>query len=840
MGGGLRVAAQNPVPDAQRTAGGQVLRVAVYESPPLAFRDGGGQWQGIYPDLLREIAAREKWELEWRTCVWVECLALVTSGDVDLLTAIAYSDERARYMAFNQQTVLANWGQVYARPGLGIESLLDLQGKMLVGTAQDTHWIALREALDRMDVTYYRVEVADFDGVLAALSKGQADAGIVSRLFALDHADAYMVEGTPIIINPISLRFAAPLVASADLLETLDRQLEELKAEDGSPYYRALQRYMPDAIVPTPPGWLLPVGIVAGVLVCGAGCAALWSGRQARRRGRELVGSAQALALEAAQREKAQDALEEREAYYRLIFEHLSDVVCIMDGDLRILDISPAVETMLGYTPEELVGCSAEELIPEEELAMVVEHARRVLANVPRAATVYPLIARDGSIHHAEVAAAPLSQGKGGTVMVLVARDITARMLADERLRQTRAQLVQAHKMESIALLAGGIAHDFNNMLTSIMGNIELALLDVEIEDATQLRADLIEAQRSAERAADLTRQLLLFSHRQALEMMPTSLGRVVQDMLRMLARLIGEDIQIAADIGSDLPPILGDTGQLQQVLMNLCLNARDAMPEGGALTIQVDQVTLSEEDASRVLHAQAGQYARLSVTDTGMGMTPEVRERIFEPFYTTKAPGLGTGLGLSVSYAVVQDHGGWINVYSEPGQGTTFRVYLPVLAGDDDTPSKRQGASQDALAAGAGRGERILLVEDEDDVRRFALAALASNGYEVYIAGDAFEALRLAEQHAGQLDLLFSDVILPDQTGIELAAALRARWPGLPILLASGYADQRSHSGVVQKEGYPYIQKPYRLAQLLMAVRQALDGSAGEPDAATPITRAD
>ncbi len=825
-GEALRVAAESH-PDVAHNPSPQVVRVGVYDNPPLIYQDDEGAWQGIYADILREVAAQESWQLEWHRCSWTDCLVAVSNGDLDLLAAIAYTDDRAQRMAFGQQTVLANWGQVYAQAGAKIESLLDLEGKTLVGMAQDIHWITLREMLALMDVHHEFIEVEDFQDVLDALDAGRADAGIVSRAFGLFNVHQGQIKITPIIIDPIALRFAAPPGDPAGLLADLDRHLEEMKSQPGSVYHRALERNMPDVVVTTSPRWLLPVSIVAGVLLCAVGWGAYWASRQARRRGLELAGSTEALALETTQREEAQLALEESETRYRLIFEHLSDIVCVLDPRLGILTVSPSVKPTLGYAPSELVGRSMLEFLHPSVAARAQEAAGLVLAGETLGAETYPLTARDGSPRYAEVVAAPLVQPGEELRIILVARDITARLEAEEHLRQTRAQLVQAHKMESIALLAGGVAHDFNNMLTAILGHLELALLGAE--QGTTLYDDLIEARRSVERATGLTRQLLLFSHQHNLEMTPTDLGQATQDMLRMLSRLIGEDIAIAAEVAPDLPPVLADAGQLQQVLMNLCLNARDAMPNGGTLSIQVDEVSLDADDAMRVVSARPGRFVRLSVTDTGVGIPDDIIERIFEPFFTTKAPGHGTGLGLSVSYAVVQDHGGWIDVYSEPGHGTTFRVYVPVPGEAEEPRGGTRGDAQQAQTLAPGHGERILLVEDEENVRRFALAALSSHGYDVCTAHDVSAALELAERYAGALDLVFSDVILPDRTGIELAAELRAKWPGLPILLASGYADRRSGWGAAEEAGYRYIPKPYGLAQLLAAVQQTLLDGADE-----------
>ncbi len=813
-------AAQGPAPEAQSTAAGRIVRVGAYNYPPLLFQDAEEEWQGVYPDILRHVASQEGWELEWHPCSWTDCLQGTADGQLDLLTAIAYSDERATLMAFSQETVLANWGQVYASPGERIETLLDLENQVVVGMAQDSHWIALQDMLERMEIPFYRIEVADYQSVFDALEIGMADAGIVSRCFGEAREHDHRVVRTPIIINPIPLRFAAPLGDPDGLLATLDERLVHLKGQTNSIYYQSLAHHMPEAVVTNVPGWLAPLSMAVIALLAGMGGAALWSSQQARHRARELDDTTEALARESGDRQQAELALQESEARYQLVFEHLSDVVCLVDTDMHILDISPSAQEVFGYSPDELVGQPVERFFPQDAWSQVLEDVQLVLAGIDKTATIYPLIASDGSIRYGEMVAAPLPQENGREALLVVIRDVTARVQAEEHLRQTQAQLVQAHKLESVALLAGGIAHDFNNMLTAIIGYLDLAMLDTPKD--SQLYADVMEARHSAERATALTRQLLLFSHQQPMEMHPIDPGQTVQEILNMLERLIGEDIQIVTDLCADPPQIMGDAGQLQQVLMNLCLNARDAMPEGGTLTIRVDQVSLNKQETSQIAQARPGRFVRLSVTDTGIGMSAEVQERIFEPFYTTKPAGQGTGLGLSVSYAIVQDHKGWINVYSEPGRGTTFRVYLPALQMDEAQDD--QGATSDALAPLRGHGERILLVEDDNGVRQFATAALTSHGYQVLAAENAAEALQLAEVYGGRFDLVFSDLILPDRTGLALVRELKDRWPNVAILLSSGYGTDQTHWPAILSQEILFVTKPYQLADLIASVRQALD----------------
>jgi CheY-like chemotaxis protein len=347
------------------------------------------------------------------------------------------------------------------------------------------------------------------------------------------------------------------------------------------------------------------------------------------------------------------------------------------------------------------------------------------------------------------------------------------------------------------------------------------------MEPDNPYRDDVQEIDRAARRAADLTRQLLAFGRKQMIETRLVDLNALIEGTQKMLVRVIGEDIKLELNLEPNIDPVRVDHGQIEQVLVNLAVNARDAMPGGGRLTIATRSIVLLKEDDLFADEQRHGRFVLLDVTDTGVGMTPEVRERIFEPFFTTKGPGRGTGLGLSVVYGIVRQHDGMIHVYSEPGHGTNFRIYLPV---GDETATTRDVAQ---LPAGEpkgpprGRNERIRLVEDEQGVRDFAISVLRQYGYRPIAAENAAEATRMFEELNGQVDLLFTDVVLPDQTGLDLAAALRARRPDLRLLLTSGYMDEKSRWPIIRERGYPFLQKPYPLHSLLTTVRRVLDAPA-------------
>ena len=380
-----------------------------------------------------------------------------------------------------------------------------------------------------------------------------------------------------------------------------------------------------------------------------------------------------------------------------------------------------------------------------------------------------------------------------------------------------QAQLLQAQKMDSIGTLAGGVAHDFNNLLTVIVGHSDFAMSVLEKDH--RAFPSLREIHRASMRAADLTHQLLLFGRRQPMELVPLNLNATIEGLLKMLKRLIGEDIRIETGLAPDLWSVRADAGNMEQVVMNIVVNARDAMPAGGRLTIRTANAAIDERYCALFSFARPGRFVCLSISDTGIGMPQEVLSHIFEPFFTTKEMGRGTGLGLSVVYGIVKQHEGWITVKSEPEKGTAFSVYLPVAPGEP-AENEEVGVS---LASFRGQGQRILVVEDEEAIRLFVESALRENGYLVTSAVDATSALKAFESGSGAFDLVLSDVVLPDKNGVDLVETLRSRNPGLRVLLSSGYTDDKSQWVKIRARGYHFIQKPYTLISLLRVVKSSM-----------------
>jgi two-component system cell cycle sensor histidine kinase/response regulator CckA len=386
-------------------------------------------------------------------------------------------------------------------------------------------------------------------------------------------------------------------------------------------------------------------------------------------------------------------------------------------------------------------------------------------------------------------------------------------------LKQTQAQLVLAQRRETLGRLASGVAHDFNNLLTAIMGFAQLLQNEMAADDPQ--RMDMQEILRASQRAASLTRQLLSFSRRQTLEPCVLDLNELITDTGKMLRRLIGEDMDLVMALEPAAERVRGDPGQIEQVIMNLVVNARDAMPQGGRLAIRTDNVVLAEEACAHIPEARPGRFVRLSVVDTGVGMDEETLQHLFEPFFTTKGPE-GTGLGLSVVYGIVAQHGGWVDVSTRLGQGSTFSVYLPTYSEEKHT----ELSEDTSLACPVGNGEGILLVEDDPAASVSTARILREGGYLVFEAASVAEALDVFGEERRAIHLVLSDMVLPDGTGLQLIDRLLSRGEDVKVLISSGYADSRSQWCTVSERALPFVHKPYTLPELLRAVREAMVSS--------------
>ncbi|MGE3805353.1 MAG: PAS domain S-box protein [Gemmataceae bacterium] len=506
---------------------------------------------------------------------------------------------------------------------------------------------------------------------------------------------------------------------------------------------------------------------------------------------------------------EGREAFEKSERRFRDLVEAAPDLIITVDAGGHITNLNPAFESLLRACRTNWLGQHFRGLLAEEDLPGAERLFVRTLAGENSSASEFHLRRSDGVLVPAEVTVAPLRGESGQAVGALaIVRDLTRR-------KELEAQFLQAQKMESYEQLAGGVAHDYNNLLTIISGYSEIAL--ARLEPDHPLCALIREIRQAGERAAALTRQLLAFSQRQVFHLELLDVNAIVTDLQKMVRRLLGADIKLTTSLAADLPAIRADAGQIEQAIFNIVVNSREAMPDGGELIIETELTHFDELGGELPPGLRAGPSVKLSIRDTGHGMEPQVRARIFEPFFTTKAPGAAsTGLGLAAVFGIVTQCGGHIDVASAPGKGTTFTLFFPAEA----TPGAESGTQ--LLPACS---ETVLVAEDDDNLRRFICELLEAQGFKVLAAADGQEALELSRQHAGNIDLLVSDVVMPALNGGKLAEQLEQQRPGLKTLFLSGYNDS-----VVVRQGLglghdrPFLAKPFQPRGLIRKVREILE----------------
>ena len=515
--------------------------------------------------------------------------------------------------------------------------------------------------------------------------------------------------------------------------------------------------------------------------------------------------------LDVTDRKRAEQALRESESRTRALFDAIPDLVIRIGKDGTCGEMKPPRDFKPLLSAEKAIGKTVFDVVPREIAEAALRARERAVKTGETQVVEYELM-ENGSRRYYEARLVP---DEDGDVLAIV-RDVTDK-------KELEAQLWQSQKMEAVGTLAGGIAHDFNNLLTVIGGYSELIMMELAPDDSK--RADVAEIKKSADRAGDLTRQLLAFSRRQVLQPRLLDLNQVVEDLTKLLRRLIVENIELKTSLDLSLGRVKADPAQIEQILVNLAVNARDAMPAGGTLTIETGNVDLDERYIKDHPRVEAGRYAMLAVSDTGHGIPKDIQTRIFEPFFTTKPPGSGTGLGLSTVYGIVKQSGGYIWVYSESGLGTSFKIYLPLVGAAESAIFEREERSGETLQRlSSEHPETILLVEDDEMVRILARRLLGEQGYHVIEARDGAEASSLCQNHPGPIHLMLSDVVLPGQSGPQTADELRCSRPDMKLLYMSGYTENRAVRDMLASD-VPFLQKPFSAGGLVRKVREVLDG---------------
>lgn len=509
---------------------------------------------------------------------------------------------------------------------------------------------------------------------------------------------------------------------------------------------------------------------------------------------------------------------------YRVLFERNPMPMWVYDLEtLAFLEVNRAAARQYGYSKEEFLSMTIKDIRPPEDVPALMENLKAMRPSSFERGT-WRHRKKDGSLIFVEIISHEIDLS-GRKARVVLAQDITRRLLAEESLKTSEEekvvlekQLAQFQKIEAIGQLAGGVAHDYNNTLMSIGGYAELLLLKLAEDDP--LRKIVLDILHGVQQGADLTRQLLAFSRKQVLTPVIHDLNESIRGIEDMLRRLIGENIQLHISLEKNLGSVKVDPGQVDQVILNLAVNARDAMPQGGKLFIETQNVDLDNDYVRYHTYVAPGKYIQLSVTDTGIGMDEKIVSRIFEPFFTTKEEGKGTGLGLSTVFGIIKQSDGYVSVYSQPGKGTTFKIYLPRI----NEAAVEHPVTKLPSLPGTGNGETILLVDDNESIRVAFGSILKLKGYNVILAENGRKALEAAEELKEKIDLLITDMVMPEMSGKELAVRLREKRPDIKALYMSGYAEEAIRGQGQMEDRAAFISKPASIHSLLDKIRELLD----------------
>jgi two-component system cell cycle sensor histidine kinase/response regulator CckA len=778
----------------------KTVKAGIYENEPKIFTDYGAP-SGFWVELLDYIASKENWNIEWIHGSWDDCLKELEEGKIDLMPDVAYTKERAEKYAFQDETVFISWARVYVPLSSEIQSFPDLNDKRMAVLKGSVNYIGtdgIKELTEKFGIDCIFIETDSYNDVFGLLEKREADAGVVNKNFGNIKEKEYKVKRTAILFQPADLRFAFSKESSLTplLIARIDYNIKVMKANGDSIYYNLIEKYFEGPITNkfAIPAWIKKAAFLVGGIFLFLLMVSIASRAQVKR---------------------SVEKLRKSEERYRRLFENSLEGILVAEiENKQFLYANPAICRMLGYSKEELKQMSVYGIHPKKELEEIVSNFEAQARGEKSLTPLIPCLRKDGTIIYADIVTT-LMNINDKECNVGFFTDKTDYKRAEEEKEKINLQLLQAQKMESVGRLAGTIAHDFNNLLTAIIGYG--SMLRDEMPSGDSKKEMVGEILFAAKQAARLTGQLLAFSRKNPTRLEVIDMNSIVTEVKGMVDRLVGEDIVFSSDIEEAAVNIKGDVTQIEQVILNLIVNARDAMPGGGELYIKTEKCVIKDEETDKIPYSYPGEFVCLTISDTGIGMNDEKCSKIFEPFYTTKEK--GTGLGLSVVSGIIEKHDGWINVESEPGKGTTFRVYIPLCYEKE----KLKKGGDIPLSELQGKGETILIVEDEEITRTFLSRVLKGNGYSVFEAGGVEEAERIFEENKDKINMVFSDVILADGSGLTFVEGLISKNEKVIILLSSGYISDKVEVLDMAKRKFDFLDKPYDVAQLLRKVKEIL-----------------
>ena len=773
--------------------------------PPITYLEDGTP-AGLDVDVAAAISETLGREVRVVLMDWNTAQERVLRGQADGLLSLSVSADRTALFDFTDSTGMHEFGIFVRRGALPLRGTGDLAGKR-VGVTRGGMPRRVLESEPDVSLVFIRNYEEGFEQLAAgALDAVAADRWVGS--YTLERHDV-----PNIVMAGGAFASAASGIAvkrgNTEVLDDINHAIREIKANGtlgeiqdrwGPQEMLFVSRQRIDRIM---------ISLLGGGVAAILSAIALWRFTLIR-----YVRARRAVEREEAERRQmaAEESLRQTEVKYREVVENANDVIFTVDADGYCWSMNRAGREKTGYVAEDARGVHLAQIVAPAHAEYAVRQLKRVLDGEVVPTFELEVLSKDGRRLTFELDVRPYGDGAIPRVQG-IARDVTAR-------KELEAQLRHAQKMEAIGRLAGGIAHDFNNLLTVIVGHAELVANALAPDDP--IREDAAEIQRAANSARSFTRQLLIFSRKDVVQTAVLDLNEIVDRIERMLRRIVGEHIEFIVRQADGLGSIKADAGQIEQVIMNLVVNARDAMPTGGTLTLETAAADVDEAFVLAHPGAVAGEFARLTVTDTGHGMTPEVQAQIFTPFFTTKGPSTGTGLGLATVQGIVEQSGGWIEVESAIGKGARLSIYLPRLATSRDLRSdSNPKVTPTALATGT-----ILFVEDDESIRALGMRTLRKQGFTVLGARHAAEALQLAVHHQGRIDLLLTDIVMPGLSGRELAERLTKARPDLKVLYTSGYTDDVVAVHDIGTSGPGFMPKPYSPDSLARRVRAILTGA--------------
>lgn len=783
------------------------LTVGVYNNSPTIFCDENGYSHGLFIDLLEVVAKEENWLLEYQTGNFQELLEKLEIGEIDLLPAVALAKSREAFLDYNFVTVMSNWAELYVKSSKKLESLLNLDGKIVAVKAGDIHFKALKQMTENFNLNVRFFEADEYCAVFEMVQHEYVDVGVVNRLYGNRNKSPYDVEATHIIFNPIEMRYAVPKDKHLEVLGALDRHLTEMKQDSQSEYYKSINRWFVVDSKEIVPPWIIRSLYLFLALSLLLACIIFLFKRQVQSRTRLLQTTNQELSEEIRIRQKAQERLRR----FERVVEASSDGMALLDQNNCHILANHTYCQIFGADNKEIEGQKLSELVGkiffDNELSKAIGHCLQ--GHVVHVHTRPGRNHKDDNYWNITLSPYYIENGRLAGYVIDV-RDVTEQVELQNRLKNSQ-------KMEAIGMLAGGVAHDLNNILSGLVSYPDMLLVGRPENDP--MRRPLETIKKSGERAAAIVQDLLTLARRGIGQAVPQNLNGVIEEFLASPEyNDIMQDfkgVTILLDLDRELNNIKGSAPHLSKILMNLFTNALEAMSGGGSLTIATSNVVLHQEGVGYET-IPPGEYAKLMVSDTGIGMGRAEVNRIFEPFYTKKVLGRsGTGLGMAVVWGSIKDHHGFIDIDSSPGKGTVFTLYFPA------TPDELAFVETE-FSDFLGKGELILVVDDLKEQRSLAAKILKKLGYQAELATSGEDAIEKCREK--DYDLLILDMIMPGgKDGMATYESISALKPQQRAIIASGYSESARVKEAQQLGAGEYIKKPYTVERLAKAIHHEL-----------------